>query len=62
MGNGETISSVTPLLVKYQGSSKGIPTHTLLYNTNESHWIIKKSKYIMYMYENTIMRLISIYN
>lgn len=49
MGNGETISSVTPSLGKYPGSNKGTPAQALVYNTNETHWIIKKSKYIMYI-------------
>lgn len=44
MGNGETISSVTSSLGKYPGSSKGTPTQVLVYNTNETHWIIKKIK------------------
>lgn len=48
MGNGETISSVTPSLVKYQAPVKEF-THTLVYNTNETHWIIKKIK-IHYVY------------
>lgn len=59
MGKGE---AVTLSLAKYRGSSKQTPTHALENNTNETHWVIKKSKYIMYMYENTIMRLIIMYN
>lgn len=62
MRKGQKISSVTPSLVKYPFSDKQTPTHALVNNTNGTHRVIKKSKNIMYVYENTIMRLIIMYN